>query len=375
MAVNESAQQENERSRRAPVELESSADVAPVQEAAPEIGTSASALLESPASKASTNAPVYASAVQRMQQTYGNRATRAFLQRTPSRSVPVQRHPVEQGKQDEEEERPVPVQKMPAGTGAGLVSVQRDDDDDKKAATTGTTGATATADPTATGSSGAAATTTPAPLTPTDPKRIDNAKDLCKKTTAGQHAISVFDTYKVTIGFGSAGGGAFFSSSANKVTLDPNDSDPDQAFTLVHEATHAEYSHTNKTANTGAEIAKLSKDDYVKKMLDEETEATALQIELKIDLAAIPGQSLAGATEQAGEKSYKKGYKAEYDKAKAAGKTDAEAIEAGKKGGRALVRKDFQEGLTIVTSNTHEAYAVYYGKAWDKAHPAGGTTK
>jgi len=378
MAVNETAQQENERSRHAPAELESSADVAPAQEATPEVGIDAQAIVKSPAARSSVNAPMYASAVQRMQQSYGNRATRAFVQRTRAGDVPVQRHPVEEGLKQEEEEKPIPVQKMPAGArGAGFVAVQREDGDDKKATTdAGTTGATATADSTAKTGEGAAATTasTPAPLTPTDPKRIDNAKELCKKTSGGQHAVDVIDTNKVTVGFGTSGGGAFFSASANKITLDPASSDPDQAFTLVHEATHAEYSFGKKTANTVEDIAKLSKEDYVKKMLDEETEATALQIELKIDLEAIPGQSLTGATGQAGEKSYRKGYKEEFDKAKAASKTDAEAKEAGKKGGRVLVRKDFQEGLTIVTSTTGEAYSVYYGKAWDKAHPSGGGT-
>jgi hypothetical protein len=371
MAVNETAQQDNERSRRAPAELERAADTEAIQETATEIGVDAPGIVHSPGSRSSVNSPVYASAVQRMQQTYGNRATRAFVQRSRAGTVPVQRHPVEEGKKDEEEEKPGPVLKMPAGNrGAGLVAVQRDGDEDKATTGTGTTGATAT-----TGSSGASATTTtPAPLTPTDPKRIDNAKDLCKKTTGGQHAVDVIDTNKVAVAFGTSGGGAFFSASANKITLDPADSDPDQAFTLVHEATHAEYSHSGKTANTGALIVSLSKEDYVKKMLDEETEATALQIELKIDLEAIPGQSLTGATEQAGEKSYRKGYKEEFDKAKAASKTDAEAKEAGKKGGRVLVRKDFQEGLTIVTSTTGEAYSVYYGKAWDNAHPSGSGT-
>src|SRR5689334_4244877 len=61
------------------------APVADLQGAAPQ------ALLSEPAIGGRGNAPVRNAAVQRMQQTYGNKATRRFLQRAPAGAVPVQR--------------------------------------------------------------------------------------------------------------------------------------------------------------------------------------------------------------------------------------------------------------------------------------------
>lgn len=295
------------------------------------------------------NKPVQTALMVQMQQTYGNRATRRYLQRQATASssqTAVQRHPVEQQEQEEELQKPVAIQKMSAGE--TKTPVQREDPP----------GTTATAEK------------KPEKLEPTDPKRIDIIKENIKGTTHGAHAIEVLATNKVTMVMGPAGQGSFFDSGANKITFNSGKSDVDLGFTFVHEANHAEYHHGKKTANTSAAITKLSKDDYVNKMLDEETASTALQIETKIDLEAKPGTlDITKASTQPGEVSYKKGFKAAYDKAIADKKDEATAKAEGKKAGMVLLRKDFEEGITIVVSiPPNPSYKKYYGDAWDKAN-------
>ncbi|HMA34963.1 MAG TPA: DUF6782 family putative metallopeptidase [Chloroflexia bacterium] len=303
-------------------------------------------------------APVRAAAIQRLQQSVGNHAVGRLIQRRASSApaaplgrppISVQRHPVEE--QDDELAPPVPVQATRSG--APDRPVQRNGD-----------GPTTTAPPTT------PAVTPPAVLDApsTDLSRLDTIKNGIKNTTNGATALQTLTDKAVVIVFGTAGAGSFFASGANKITLNPGKTNVDLGFTLVHEANHAAYFHSKKTANTAKGLKDLSRDAYVNKMIEEETESTVRQIETKVELEVAAGGTLTGASTQAGERSYKKAYKAKYDADKAAGKTEEEAKAAARAAGAAEVKKDFEEGITIKTSTTHESYKIYYGKAWDKSH-------
>lgn len=194
--------------------------------------------------------------------------------------------------------------------------------------------------------------------------RLENIKNYVKKTPQGTHAIEVVDKYKVGAIF-TDGPGSVFDPNDNTIKMDKNRSDLDLSFTFVHESNHAEYANKKMQADVMTD----TREAYVDKMLSEETEGQALSILAKMDIEANPGDiDMSKATERAGESSFKKGYKKGYDDAKAAKKSEDEAKTAGIAAGKILLRKDFDEGITIVTSNTHESYKVYYGKEWDKRH-------
>lgn len=193
-----------------------------------------------------------------------------------------------------------------------------------------------------------------------DTKKLDDIKDLLKGTTTGAAAVKYLEDKKVKVEFAS-GGGSFWDG--NKIVIDRNHSTERAALAVVHEVNHARA----ELEKTGADIAKDTHDDYVRKMLEEEVKGTVDSIKTKNELVA--GGTAVTATYPL-ESKYNDAYKSAVDDLK---KADPKAGEpalkaAGEKAGSDAVMKGFKEG-SVVTSNTHEKYPDYYGKDWDGHHP------
>jgi hypothetical protein len=193
-----------------------------------------------------------------------------------------------------------------------------------------------------------------------DAKKLQDMKDFVKDSPTGAAAMKYLDDKKLTVDF-VAGGGSYWDGS--KVVVDRNESTQEAALTLVHEVNHSKAT----LDHTGADIAKDSRSDYVRKMLDEEVKGTVDSIKTKNELLA------AGHTVSASFPLETQYNKASQDAVDALKKSDPHATPAalaaaGEKAGTAAVLKGFQDG-SVVTSNTKEKYPDYYGSGWDGQHP------
>ncbi len=206
----------------------------------------------------------------------------------------------------------------------------------------------------------------PAQKTEAEAFLFNDIKRICKTIPTGIEAIAIMDTYSVGYIYGAAGGGSFFASDSNKMTLDPTEDTTNAALTFVHEMNHAKYHHEN----LGADIMKLSKKKYVKGMVEEEAEGTVKSIEAKVELEGTT-IDVSSATFPL-EAEYRQAYQAAIDKMKKKKKkppyTDEQLKAAGRVAGKKRVIKGFMKG-EVQTSNTGESYPDYYGKAWKDAHP------
>lgn len=185
-------------------------------------------------------------------------------------------------------------------------------------------------------------------------KKMEEIRAMLDKSPAGKAALAVIDKYKVPVDLDYPGPGSIYQPPApGKIKILATKTVAEAAFTLVHEANHAEASNQSKTAD----INKLGRAEYVKAMLDEETTST---------VNAILSKTGMSANDQKGVKSSPL-LQARYEKAKKAALDAKKSVEEAEKAAWQSIRDAFTDG-TLVTSNTKEAYDVYYGKAWDKVH-------
>jgi hypothetical protein len=208
----------------------------------------------------------------------------------------------------------------------------------------------------------ASGTTSAAPVDPAaaDAKKLQDMKDLVKDSATGSAAMKYLDDKKLKVEF-VAGGGSYWDGS--KVVVDRNESTQEAALTLVHEVNHAKAT----LESTSADVAKDTRADYVRKMLEEEVKGTVDSIKTKNELVAA-GTPIAASFPLEAQHN-----KAAQDAIDALKKSDPKASDAalaaaGEKAGTAAVMKGFQDG-SVVTGNTKEKYPDYYGSDWDGHHP------
>ncbi len=193
-------------------------------------------------------------------------------------------------------------------------------------------------------------------------KKYNKIRAVLEKSTVGKAALKVIDDYKVVVDVAAPGPGSVFAGPApGKILLESTVPVDEAAFILVHEANHAKASNEGKTADVTA----LARDVYVKTMIDEETESTVLSIQAKRGMNFWAKISLNATPVM--EERYTKAYDDAYKDAKKEKKTGAEAETAAKKAGWDSINAAFYDG-SLVTSNTLETYAVYYGSFWDKVN-------
>jgi hypothetical protein len=186
-------------------------------------------------------------------------------------------------------------------------------------------------------------------------------KEILEKTPTGKEALKRMTDYSITVEF-VAGGGSYYDGSASKMVIDANHSPERASLSFVHEMNHAYYDKEGKTADASTE----SREDYVKKMVDEEAEGVVKSIEAKIELegtdVSTTGLSYPLETE------YRTAYKKCYDDAIAAKKPEDEAKAMARIAGMARVKKGFMDG-EVVTSTDGKSYPTFYGDYWDSVHP------
>ncbi|MEQ8755500.1 MAG: DUF4157 domain-containing protein [Coleofasciculus sp. G1-WW12-02] len=196
-----------------------------------------------------------------------------------------------------------------------------------------------------------------------DKKRFEEIKKVLDTIPTGKEALKLMDNYAAGVNF-AAGGGSYYDSASNSMVIDSNEPPAKAALTFVHEMNHAKYHHQKLSAD----VSSLSREEYVKKMVEEEAEGTVKSIEAKIELEGtdidVSKASFPLETE------YREAFKAAVDseKTKNIDVGEEKLKTVGREAGKKRVTQGFMNG-EVVTSNTGESYPDYYGKYWDKVNP------
>ncbi|MBE7517308.1 MAG: type VI secretion system tip protein VgrG [Chloracidobacterium sp.] len=208
-----------------------------------------------------------------------------------------------------------------------------------------------------------------APPRPGEDPRITSMRNTLANSAQGRHALEVYDRYGVDPTF-NAGEGSYFSSSDNRMNLDPSEDPTTSALTFTHEMNHAEAHHEGRSANVDTQ----NRNDYVDTMLDEETEGTVRSIEARNELAAN-GTDVSGSHFPL-ENEYQQAHDQAVANARAADPniSDEQAEAIGREAGRQRVRQGFDNGEVVPSTSTGQTYPDYYGGDWDAHHPGGGGT-
>jgi hypothetical protein len=192
-----------------------------------------------------------------------------------------------------------------------------------------------------------------------DAQKLKEIKELLKDSPTGAAALKYMEDNKIPLEFASGGGSVW---NGSKIVIDRNHSVQRAAFALVHEMNHAKAT----LEKTSPDVNKETRADYVSKSLKEEVAGVIKAIETKRELVAA-GKTITAPYPMDAE------YNAAYDKAvrdyKASnpGASAEKLKEVGAKAGEARVALGFKNN-EVSTGNTHESYADYYGKQWDRAH-------
>jgi hypothetical protein len=222
---------------------------------------------------------------------------------------------------------------------------------------------------------------TPKP-TPDPAKELEKAKELLKQTPEGAAIIKFIEDKAIPIKIDPSDG-SFHNKGT--VTLGPPFDAEEMALTIAHEANHAKYFKEGRNAD----ITKDTRDDYVRKKIEEEVVGTVASIEVKNSLVK---KGVAIAATFPLEKEYNDAYKKAVEDLKKSkpDATEAELDAAGKKAGYEAVKKGFETGKVVASvkqcsssgatcttaaecpsgeSCVKNSYPVYYGNTWDRAHP------
>ena len=143
--------------------------------------------------------------------------------------------------------------------------------------------------------------------------------------------------------------GTYWTESYQEISIDTGLTSTQQPRSVVHEARHAR----EDAEGTSPDRTATTRDEYVQRMIDEETRAVVDEITLS---RALQDAGTPTSTEQADTNYWKA-----YDAAVAAGQ-DEQAAQAA---GSAAVREMFTSGW-FRTSTTKQPYVEYYGEQWDK---------
>jgi hypothetical protein len=194
-----------------------------------------------------------------------------------------------------------------------------------------------------------------------DEQKLKDVKELLQKSATGAAAVKFMEDKSLKTELAS-GGGSFWDGS--KMVIDRTYTTQQAALDVVHEVNHARAT----LAGTTPDIMKLTRDDYVKGMLEEEARGTVDSIKTKNELVAAGVSITAGYAREA---EYNAAYKkATEDLTKADPKATAAALKAaGEKAGADAVLQGFKDGSVLTGTTPKIPYTDYYGKDWDKKHP------
>jgi hypothetical protein len=191
-------------------------------------------------------------------------------------------------------------------------------------------------------------------------KKLQAIKDLLNKSPTGAAAVKFFEDNKLKAEFAS-GGGSFWNGT--KMVINADHSVERAALAVVHEVNHAR----STLDGTKPDPKKDTRDDYVRKMLEEETRGTVDSIKTKNELIAA-GVAITATYPYEGK--YNKAYASASEALLKSNPkaTPAELKAAGDKAGHDAVLKKFVDG-EAKGSKSKIPYTEIYGKRWDKANP------
>jgi hypothetical protein len=210
-------------------------------------------------------------------------------------------------------------------------------------------------------SPGPPVSTPPAPPVPPDQAETEA---VLNETQLGRDALKWVHDHGVRVVY-RKGGGSYYDGDDNVFYVDTDQSPEERANTFVHEVNHAEH-------RDDPDIDDLSRDDFIDKSIDEETEGTVEAIQNNQQLQhnrsnrQVPDTLLQTEYEDAYNRAI-----ADENKARAKNQrpplTPEEARRIGEDAGRRRVKEAFVNG-EVVASTDGDTYTENYGEAWDDAH-------
>ena len=202
-----------------------------------------------------------------------------------------------------------------------------------------------------------------APPTPPPPREQVETERALNETQLGRDALKWVRDHNVRVVY-RRGGGSYYSDGDNTFYLDTNQPPEEIANVFVHEVNHAE--HRNDP-----NVKKLSRQEFIDRSIDEETEGTVEAIQNNQQLQRNRGRGVPDTLLQtAYEDAYRNAVDAEN---KARAKMSLPPLspegerEIGEKAGRQRVKDAFKNG-EVVSSVDGNTYSDNYGEAWDDAH-------
>ncbi len=185
-----------------------------------------------------------------------------------------------------------------------------------------------------------------------------------RSTPPGKKLLDYLADKGIGIELGSGDGSYFDDDAGDKIVVDESESLEDMIFTVPHEATHGQRYNDGESGD----IDRDAREEYIDKMLDEETDATVAGIEVKQSLEAN-GETV-GTTFPL-ETEYREAYTEKLEELKSEAKRgkrksmDQMRKEA-KEAGRAAVREGFDNGTVRPGTDRNSNYRDYYGRKYDR---------
>ncbi|WP_143118377.1 MULTISPECIES: ImmA/IrrE family metallo-endopeptidase [Actinomadura] len=203
----------------------------------------------------------------------------------------------------------------------------------------------------------------PQPPPPKPSKEQTETESVLNETQLGRDALKWVKDHGVRVVY-RAGGGSYYDGDANVFYVDTNQTPEERANTFVHEVNHAEH-------RDDPDIDDLSREDFIDKSIDEETEGTVEAIQNNQQLQRNRGgNSPDTLLQQEYEDAYNDAVRRENAARAKAQRPPLDAAgekAVGEKAGRERVKQAFVNG-EVVSSVDGNKYADNYGKAWDDAH-------
>lgn len=168
------------------------------------------------------------------------------------------------------------------------------------------------------------------------------------ETPRGRATLQYLADNDISIRFDDDVKGAYYSPAHDVMVLGKGYQGAD---TIIHEASHAEWD----VEGEAGDAQEMGRQEYVDTQLDNETEACVEEI------------YYAKERRMSGESVGRDGMERAYDKAYTEAIEDGESEDAADDAGRAAVRKRFEDG-EVVTSTDGKTYPEYYEDGWRKAN-------
>lgn len=185
-----------------------------------------------------------------------------------------------------------------------------------------------------------------------------------QRTPVGSWAVDTLRARGVTVEH-EAGGGHRYEPGRQRLVLDIGGTDAEQLAALVHGAIHAERAHERATADGISDRDRMTRDEYVDQMVDEETAAYAMEFNALAQLRDaghdIPVSALERIYRDAFTDARAQASRHQGDPPARAAELDRIANQAGIDAIRPAVADHAPDG--------GPSYRHGYGETWDSAHP------